>query len=48
MTDLQRCGRVLIHPNTGDVYKDHTELPAWLGKPWPLDLDIFEGTTHKH
>ncbi|EIM79543.1 uncharacterized protein STEHIDRAFT_135697 [Stereum hirsutum FP-91666 SS1] len=27
---------VLIHPNTGDVYRDHTELVTWMGNPWPL------------
>jgi len=38
---------VLIHPNTGDGYKDHTESMAWIGKPWPLylDLDMIKGYT---
>jgi len=38
---------VLIHPNTGDGYKDHTELMTWIGKPWPLylDLDMIKGYT---
>lgn len=31
--------RVLIHPNTNDAYKDHTELMSWMGKPWPLYTD---------
>ncbi|KAF9240667.1 DOPA-like domain-containing protein [Melanogaster broomeanus] len=30
---------VLIHPNTGDTYRDHTELATWMGKQWPLYTD---------
>lgn len=30
---------VLIHPNTGDVVRDHTELATWMGNRWPLNLD---------
>jgi len=33
---------VLIHPNTGDAFKDHTELQSWIGKPWPLRTDILK------
>jgi DOPA 4,5-dioxygenase len=33
---------VLIHPNTGDAYKDHTELQTWIGKPWPLHTDMLK------
>lgn len=33
---------VLIHPNTGDAYKDHTELMTWIGKPWPLLADMLK------
>ena len=33
---------VLIHPNTGDQYKDHTELMSWIGKPWPLNVEILK------
>ena len=33
--------RVLIHPNTDDAYRDHTELVTWMGKPWPLYTDIL-------
>ncbi|KAH8116303.1 DOPA-like domain-containing protein, partial [Phellopilus nigrolimitatus] len=35
---------VLIHPNTNNSYKDHTELATWMGKPWPLYVDVL-GTT---
>jgi len=34
---------VLIHPNTGDAHKDHTELATWIGQPWPLNVDILKG-----
>jgi len=29
---------VLIHPETGDELKDHTQYAMWLGVPIPLDL----------
>ncbi|KAF9266970.1 hypothetical protein L218DRAFT_978458 [Marasmius fiardii PR-910] len=32
---------VFIHPNTGNALQDHTELMAWIGKPWPLHTDIL-------
>ncbi|KAJ8095320.1 hypothetical protein PM082_010543 [Marasmius tenuissimus] len=32
---------VLIHPNTGNALKDHTELMSWIGKPWPLRTDFL-------
>jgi len=34
--------RVLVHPNTGDPYRDHTELVSWIGPPWPLSTDILK------
>ncbi|KAF8414540.1 DOPA-like domain-containing protein, partial [Boletus edulis BED1] len=33
---------VLVHPNTGNPYKDHSELATWMGKPWPLYLDMLK------
>ncbi|KAG2042617.1 DOPA-like domain-containing protein [Suillus americanus] len=27
---------VLVHPNTGDIPRDHTELATWIGRRWPL------------
>ncbi|KAF9565844.1 hypothetical protein CPC08DRAFT_704278 [Agrocybe pediades] len=35
---------VLIHPNTDDAHKDHTELMSWMGRPWPLN----DGLLKKH
>ncbi|KAJ3479539.1 hypothetical protein NLI96_g8986 [Meripilus lineatus] len=32
---------VLIHPNTDDAHRDHTELVTWMGKPWPLYTDML-------
>ncbi|KIK01477.1 hypothetical protein K443DRAFT_678340 [Laccaria amethystina LaAM-08-1] len=34
---------VLIHPNTNDAYKDHTELMSWMGRPWPLNVEMLKG-----
>ncbi|THU87974.1 hypothetical protein K435DRAFT_830643 [Dendrothele bispora CBS 962.96] len=33
---------VLIHPNTGNSYKDHTELATWMGTPWPLNVKFLK------
>ncbi|TFK29643.1 hypothetical protein FA15DRAFT_663795 [Coprinopsis marcescibilis] len=33
---------VLIHPNTDDAHRDHTELATWMGKPWPLHTDFLK------
>lgn len=32
---------VLVHPNTDDGLKDHTDYAMWLGKPQPLNLDAL-------
>ena len=29
---------VLVHPETGDDYTDHSRFALWLGQPLPLDL----------
>ncbi|MCJ1245802.1 hypothetical protein MMC30_003006 [Trapelia coarctata] len=34
---------VLVHPNTGDDERDHTQRAVWLGERVPLDLSIFRG-----
>ncbi|KAI0704272.1 DOPA-like domain-containing protein [Cytidiella melzeri] len=36
---------VLIHPNTGNAYKDHTELVTWIGQPWPINSDMLKRLT---
>ncbi|KAI0675730.1 DOPA-like domain-containing protein [Trametes maxima] len=33
---------VLIHPNTNDGYRDHTELATWMGTPWPLNVSMLQ------
>jgi aromatic ring-cleaving dioxygenase len=33
---------VLIHRDTGDDVKDHTENIEWLGQPYLLDFNFFE------
>lgn len=29
---------VLVHPNTGDDERDHTQLATWMGQPIPLQV----------
>ncbi|CAF1091782.1 unnamed protein product [Adineta ricciae] len=36
---------VLLHPNTGYEYEDHSIWAMWAGQPWPLDMSIFEQET---
>ena len=36
---------VLVHPNTGDAFKDHTSHAAWLGEKLPLLLETLKGAT---
>jgi aromatic ring-cleaving dioxygenase len=39
---LNRDGlAVLVHPETGDALRDHTEHAAWLGEKLPLKLDVL-------
>jgi aromatic ring-cleaving dioxygenase len=33
---------VLVHPETGDAYDDHTLHALWLGTPQPLRLEILQ------
>jgi len=33
---------VLLHPNTDDELRDHTQRASWLGTPWPLNLRVFK------
>jgi aromatic ring-cleaving dioxygenase len=41
---LNRQGlAILVHPETGNEYKDHAEHALWLGEMLPLRLDVLEG-----
>ncbi|KAK8206105.1 DOPA-like domain-containing protein, partial [Phyllosticta capitalensis] len=31
----------LVHPNTGDDLRDHTQRATWLGEPMPLNTALF-------
>jgi DOPA 4,5-dioxygenase len=33
---------VLVHPNTGDALRDHTQRAVWMGERYPLDLGLFK------
>jgi DOPA 4,5-dioxygenase len=40
---LNRDGlTVLLHPNTGHAYRDHTRHAAWFGAVLPLRLEAFK------
>ena len=32
----------LVHPNTDDPRRDHTQRATWLGEQMPLDMSIFD------
>ena len=36
---------VLVHPETGNDYKDHADHALWLGEMLPLKLDELKGAT---
>jgi aromatic ring-cleaving dioxygenase len=41
---LNRAGlTVLLHPETGNDYADHTDHAGWLGGILPLRLDVLSG-----
>jgi aromatic ring-cleaving dioxygenase len=45
---LNRDGlTILLHPETGNPYMDHSEHAAWLGGILPLRLDVLEGRRAK-
>ncbi|KAI0741972.1 DOPA-like domain-containing protein [Daedaleopsis nitida] len=33
---------VLVHPNTDNPFRDHTESATWMGRPWPLNTRMLE------
>ena len=41
---LNRDGlSILLHPETGNDYVDHTDHAVWFGQILPLRLDVFRG-----
>jgi len=41
---LNRKGlRILVHPETGNGYRDHAIHALWLGEPVKLNLDFLKG-----
>jgi aromatic ring-cleaving dioxygenase len=34
----------LIHPNTDEAERDHTQRATWMGQPLPLNLRMFKQT----
>lgn len=41
---LNRAGlRILVHPETGNGYRDHAVYSLWLGEPVPLRFDVLAG-----
>jgi aromatic ring-cleaving dioxygenase len=36
---------VLLHPNSGFEYEDHSTSAMWSGAPWPLNIDLFTPNT---
>jgi len=41
---LNRAGlRILVHPESGNAYRDHAIHALWLGEPVTLKLDVLPG-----
>jgi len=41
---LNRQGlRILVHPETGNGYRDHAIYPLWLGEPVLLRFEVLRG-----
>ena len=41
---LNRAGlRILVHPETGNGYRDHAIYSLWLGEPVKLKLEVLSG-----
>jgi DOPA 4,5-dioxygenase len=41
---LNRAGlTILLHPETGNDYADHTDHAVWFGEIFPLRLDVLSG-----
>jgi aromatic ring-cleaving dioxygenase len=37
----------LLHPNTGDDIRDHTQRATWLGQPFPLQIGLLRRLLEK-
>jgi DOPA 4,5-dioxygenase len=37
----------LIHPNTDEEERDHTQRATWMGQPLPLNLRLFKNREKK-
>lgn len=37
----------LLHPNTGDHIRDHTQRATWLGQPFPLQIGLLRRMLEK-
>ena len=37
----------LVHPNTDDEERDHTQRATWMGEKLPLDLSLFKKMKEK-
>ena len=37
----------LLHPNTGDDIRDHTQRATWLGQPFPLQVGLLRRLLEK-
>lgn len=37
----------LVHPNTDDEERDHSQRACWLGQPVPIDMTLFEKMKQK-
>jgi aromatic ring-cleaving dioxygenase len=37
----------LVHPNTGDDVRDHTQRATWMGEPYPLNIGLLKKFTRK-
>lgn len=42
LTQFQGNLSILIHPDTGDDHRDHSENVRWLGQPLKLDFSFFD------
>jgi DOPA 4,5-dioxygenase len=46
---LNRDGlTILLHPETGDAYRDHAEHAVWFGAVLPLRLHVFGPSAAEH